>query len=1569
MSLTLHAAPSSAAPRGEAIMQPSYFTSSLFVDALRADVQELARAYSDDYYRLTSSTSTSAEALRPFVLFKGVWIRQGWQWLHLKVLEPRAQCTQQTETHIMRVIGLFGLYTFYMSQPSSSTPSIHRVTGIPIPIDNLETLLELPASLSNSEEHLRAYVLYVLHTLRPRFLILPSTTLHAQNPRSLPREMVNIEVETSESSNTGKRKTGRPSKAEKAQRVRAAVSGLDRWLDKSSYPAADMPAAADPAGAAGRVNEEVDSGPSTTHIMLSQRPVTSLNAYRAKKAEVLSALALEGSDALDRAAGRVLTRLKEIDAAAAGRGLEVGSEGGELSGIERVERAVAERRVLAVVKSRIIDSVFNKRNAASNGPGESYISHLKIWEIESGIDKPRYIILAGASSGSPLIHKSRVNPNGTFSVGKTWKLADLRGVEVPSPLEIHISFARTYVWQTESLRDQDRFLSTVVSLFKEYVGPISSLRISGFTPSTSARPPARDDLNELRSVKSNATIKDSRSNSRMNGFERTASPAPRSRSRAATGNGRPVSPAGSSRSTRIPSPLRAGTRPSSPRPSSPAISTTGVFSPQRSRRPSAATSASTRSFDSPPASQLPSIVVPRISPSPVPIPASRMKDSSPLRSKPIQAQVQSQDILSTSRSSLDVPSPPSSIPSSSAGVSTMSVTMSNSGASGPGSSSESPVSVYPSSDFAPPTNGSNSRMRRDSAAQRAPSPALSTVSYRSQRSRTAAPSPEPPLPTPTPMRITKLGVPPPLGSAHSSRRDPNARISFFDHANKALLDRLLFSSDVSTRGADKTEGTGEHEVDEGDEGVEGEWEEEGDSAVATLANIEEMLEGYEWIGDGISSRVRKGPAEHIESRLLDELILFERANIHSLLESDDDRMAKVLKGLDEAIAELDGMDKTVSSYKIHLNAVSDDIVYIQSQNRGLQVQTQNQQLLLNELEKLLVCRFSLVKKFRTSLMNVPSLFYRVANGSHEGIAKLEMAAIELYKALLAGRDNDMAATMERLEEYRTHNSQFCKRILDFMTIMFTAQGNMLLGETSGLGPSSEKGRLVIFNHQQIESYLERYCGLMLYMKEMDENKYSKTCAAYFSAASDLHSQQIKAFLTSYSKFIRQASEEEIEQAFASSVTKEGLVSGGLRRAGTVVRSPLELKKEKGKRSGGELKSFEVLDIVLEQIAPQVQRERAFIADFLLIDDAAITFADYVALDHYFRRQAAQYAGLSNTTMKLVRGAMDLIFGFLPTELKAFIDAALAKDNMQIVGVIASIERAIVDAEAHGNPFFAIALDKQHQRLKAIFDRHVDEQIKGVEQTQLDAKKRRGVAHFIRYFPVYVSRIESQLVGADDLEIKGNIDIAYDRIVQSMFDCLKQMAKMDGEQGEDKGQLNYHVILIENMHHFIAEISQMNISAVNSFKKRAEVIYDESLAAYVKIVMRRSFSKIIDYFDGVERMLKTTAPTEVSKNSSYNRSALKRVVKEFNSKDVRKNIDALFKRVEKHFTDSDAPEAASGLAAGTVMVGVWKACEDELLRMTDFYTKQISHCYKGSGVALEYTRVDVEAAFKRHRVGA
>ena len=49
---------------------------------------------------------------------------------------------------------------------------------------------------------------------------------------------------------------------------------------------------------------------------------------------------------------------------------------------------------------------------------------------------------------------------------------------------------------------------------------------------------------------------------------------------------------------------------------------------------------------------------------------------------------------------------------------------------------------------------------------------------------------------------------------------------------------------------------------------------------------------------------------------------------------------------------------------------------------------------------------------------------------------------------------------------------------------------------------------------------------------------------------------------------------------------------------------------------------------------------------------------------------------------------------------------------------------------------------------------------------------------------------------------------------------------------------------ENMHFFIYELSQLELGSVGGFSKRAKAVLDENTIAYVKIVLRRPFSKIL-----------------------------------------------------------------------------------------------------------------------------
>ncbi|KDR85366.1 hypothetical protein GALMADRAFT_234191 [Galerina marginata CBS 339.88] len=1072
---------------------------------------------------------------------------------------------------------------------------------------------------------------------------------------------------------------------------------------------------------------------------------------------------------------------------------------------------------MADQRQRIIASVFPRRN--TGGSEESYVSHVKIWEdagTEGGGRKPRYILLSQTNNGSGFIHKSKLNTNGSFSVGKTWRLTELRAIQVVNPLIFNVTLSRTYKWETESQDDQAKFLEAMVRLFRTITKGESPLQLEGVQDfdisAVSTQPISREQRRGNRSPSptgsSGRPLRTQPSRAIPQDREPQRNPSPISthhQGRNGQGISRSASPANSLRERRPPSIVVPP--PAAPLPT------------HRARLPSNATSVS---------SQVPSI----------------NQESTPSR-------------------------------------------------------------------FAQESTSKNRANGRPKNASPTPS------------SRSRIP------------RVDNNSV---ASDTNPARRDQNARISYFDPSNQALLDRLILGADTQND-------------------VDGEEE----NAQATLANVEEMIEGYEWASDDVIGRkMTRGAVDLIEARLHDELMALEKANIHSFLESDD-RVGLVMKYMDDAVTELDSMDGLLSTYKIHLNAVGDDILYIQSQNRGLQVQTQNQRALLAELQNLLrtvhVDQDALATLTQESLEKLQS------------ITRLEEAAVQLYKALQAGRDTEMAATMERLQEYRTYNSQFCKRMFDFLTIMFTAQSKMLLGDSSGLVKSSNS-RPTAALHGDLESYLGRYAGLLIYLREMDENIYSKLCATYFSAASDLHSIQMKALLSAHLELVKKASDDELDQVVGASSTPAGSKGVGMRRAGTLIRSPIESRqKDKDKPSDGELRASEVFGLFLEQVAKLIYHENDFITDFLQINDAGFTFADYMGLDNYFRRQAARSASLSQTTLKLIRGALDLIFGFFPAELKSWLDAALAKDSMEIVGILAFLERFLVEAEEKGNPFFLNLLEKQHSRLKIAFDRHISEQLKSIERTKLSSKKRKGVASFVKHFSAYAARVENQLIGASNLEIRTNVDSAYEKIVQSMFDSLKQIAKLEGE-GEDKGQLNYHVILIENMHYFVSEMSQLDVISMNTFTRRAEAIYDENLAAYIKIVFRRPFGKIIDFFEGLDRVAKDSSMGEITSNSNFSKAALRKVIKDYNSKDIKKHVDVLSKRVEKHFIEAEKStvEEGSGAISSKVLVGVWNSCEAEFIKLTETWASRMSQVY-GDSTSLEYTTADIEATFRRQKFGS
>jgi hypothetical protein len=49
---------------------------------------------------------------------------------------------------------------------------------------------------------------------------------------------------------------------------------------------------------------------------------------------------------------------------------------------------------------------------------------------------------------------------------------------------------------------------------------------------------------------------------------------------------------------------------------------------------------------------------------------------------------------------------------------------------------------------------------------------------------------------------------------------------------------------------------------------------------------------------------------------------------------------------------------------------------------------------------------------------------------------------------------------------------------------------------------------------------------------------------------------------------------------------------------------------------------------------------------------------------------------------------------------------------------------------------------------------------------------------------------------------------------------------------------------ENLHSFVDEVAQLNAAALDVFVKRARGLYDENMKAYIKMMLRRGFSRLM-----------------------------------------------------------------------------------------------------------------------------
>lgn len=672
--------------------------------------------------------------------------------------------------------------------------------------------------------------------------------------------------------------------------------------------------------------------------------------------------------------------------------------------------------------------------------------------------------------------------------------------------------------------------------------------------------------------------------------------------------------------------------------------------------------------------------------------------------------------------------------------------------------------------------------------------------------------------------------------------------------------------------------------------------------------------------------------------------------------------------------------------------------YIEAQSQGLQVQTANQKLLQNELQNLL-------KTLSISTSELRPLKEASLNNP-DGLKDTENALSTLYKAMLMidaeiGQNKkrlvdasvgvyanteigQMRAIKEKKEEYHSAAVTFLQqRLKQFMALAFkTAEQKRADVMTA---TTRDPMKLDSAARQQFRAEVWRYNPLMLFTKEVSTSEWHALVNLYEQQSKPSYQTEFRDNNATWKKTARKTTGEEQELLFTHQEKEkeaEGITMAARKltvRRGKTVRAAAGFRLasgEKAEKKRGRVEPCEAFAGTLRETLNTITDEQNFVVEFFHLNSLVnVDFSDLVAAAEPERRQCPDFSVKQShdpdrDMAKRVEHIMDDIFSFWPNDMQSMVDWAIGSDPLQGIGILFALESAMTDLDDTNQEFILHSLQKVHARLMGLYNRFVDEQIRGIEDTKVKINKRKGVISFMRVFPHFSNAVENMLShpGGEFCDIRISVNDAYDRINRAMWESLKFIAKEAPGQPpgvsatagdpEDKEVLNYHILLIENMNHYVEEVDVHNLPVLERWMRRAHQDFDEHMKLYLDAVIHRPLGKLLDFIQSLETLQASGNSSDIATRASHSRMVAKKVLSSYDAKEVKRGVELLKKRVEKHFGDADDP----GLSRSLVLK-VLRECEQRYEAAYDRTRHIIDTVYEGQ-LELEWRKEDVVAMFRK-----
>ncbi|KAL8145087.1 exocyst complex component SEC3A [Apium graveolens] len=651
-----------------------------------------------------------------------------------------------------------------------------------------------------------------------------------------------------------------------------------------------------------------------------------------------------------------------------------------------------------------------------------------------------------------------------------------------------------------------------------------------------------------------------------------------------------------------------------------------------------------------------------------------------------------------------------------------------------------------------------------------------------------------------------------------------------------------------------------------------------------------------------------GEAEAFSERLKRELQALEAANVHAILESEP-LIGEVLQGLEAASNCVEDMDEWLGIFNVKLRHMREDIESIETRNNKLQMQSVNNESLIDELDKLLE-RLRIPPEYASCL----------TGGSFDEARMLQnIEACEWLTSAIRGLEvpnldpcyGNMLAIKEKQAELEKLKSTFVRRASEFLRNYFASLVDFMISDKSYF---SQRGQLKRPDHADLRYKCRTYARLLQHLKSLDKNCLGPLRKAYCSSLNLLLRREAREFAN------------ELRASTKASRNPTVWLEGSTGSSQSVNNTDTSNVSEAYAK-------------MLTIFIPLLVDESSFFAHFMCFEVPALAppggpnhkngsndddaneddlgIMDIDDSDSKNGKKISELPALNESLRDLLDGIQE--------DFHAVVDWAYKIDPLRCISMHGITERYISGQKADAAGFVRLLLDALEDRISTQFARFVDEACHQIERNERNVRQM-GVLSYIPRFATLATRMEQYIQG----QSRDLVDQAYTKFVSIMFATLDKIAQADPKYAD--------ILLLENYAAFQNSLYDLAnvVPTLAKFYHQASESYEQACTRHISVIIYYNFERLFQFARKIEDLMYTITPEEIPFQLGLSKMDLRKVVKS-SLTGVDKSIMAMYKKLQKNLTSEE------------LLPSLWDKCKKEFLDKYDSFAQLVAKIYPSENI--------------------